>query len=182
MSAIISRIYEVFDQRGDDQYGSEAVTQRQHALQSATLAQKAGHNSTLIVAALLHDIGHILSDHELPDSTDVNLDDQHEARAFEWLKAYFGPAVADPVRLHVAAKRYLCSKHPDYENKLSPTSRKSYYDQGGKMSEEELALFESEPYYKEALALRQWDDLAKDPDCQTVEIEHFENDLKVCLI
>ena len=182
MSAIIRRIYEVFDQRGDDQYGSEAVTQRQHALQSATLAQKAGHGSTLIVAALLHDIGHILSDHELPDSTDVNLDDQHETRAYEWLKTYFGPAVADPVRLHVAAKRYLCSKYPDYENKLSPTSRKSYHDQGGQMSEEELATFESEPHYKKALVLREWDDSAKDPNCVTPKVEHFEDDLKACLI
>ena len=88
------------------------------------------------------------------------------------------------MRLHVAAKRYLCSKYPDYENKLSPTSRKSYHDQGGKMSNEELVQFESEPHYKKALALREWDDSAKDhnSNCVTPKVEHFEDHLKACLI
>lgn len=182
MSEIIQRIYEVFDQRGDEMYGKEAVTQRQHALQSGLLARKSGQSAQQIVAALLHDIGHILSDNELPHSTEENLDDQHEERAYEWLKKYFGAAVADPVRLHVAAKRYLCSKYEDYESKLSPTSLKSYYDQGGKMSDSELAAFESEPFYKQALALREWDDTAKDPNRETPVIQDFETELKACLV
>ena len=181
MNEIIQQIADCFNQRGREQYGKECVNQLQHALQSATLAQESAATPSLVAAALLHDIGHILDDRALPESVEENLDDQHEERGHAWLKGHFGEAVAAPVRLHVLAKRYLCTKDASYESQLSETSRKSFHDQGGVMSSEELQVFESDPHWREALEVRRWDDLAKDPNRQTASIESFLPLLESCL-
>ncbi len=181
VSPVIQRILDVFKQRGSESYGSEAVSQLQHAIQAAVLAQRDGANNTLIVAALLHDIGHILGDSPLPESHDENFDDKHETRAFAWLLENFGPQVADPVRLHVAAKRYLCTTDPTYCDILSPTSLKSFYDQGGMMSDAERVAFEGERFYRESLRLRRWDDEAKDPSMPMPEIDFFVGPLEQAL-
>lgn len=178
---IFNEIEQIFIARGNEKYSTEGVTQMQHATQCAQLAREAGSSSSLVVAALLHDIGHIMSEEQLPAGLDENLDDKHEERAYDWLLEHFGKAVADPVRLHVVAKRYLCTKNPAYEKKLSPTSYKSYLDQGGRMSEEEVKAFEAEPFYKEALALRAWDDLAKDTEAEDLELADFRNEINSCL-
>lgn len=181
MQPTIQTITDVFDNRGNDSYGVEAVTQLQHALQSGLLAEEAGAGTGLVVVSLLHDIGHIFEAESLPESCDENMDDRHEFRANGWLKEQFGPEVADPVRLHVLAKRYLCTADSGHEETLSPTSRKSYHDQGGTMDAEERAAFESEPFFREALELRKWDDLAKDTDKTTPSLEHFHPALEACL-
>jgi phosphonate degradation associated HDIG domain protein len=181
MNPIIEKIRSIFEERGSEQYGTEAVTQLQHALQSGQLAEESGAPESLVVSALLHDIGHIFKATSLPESCVDNLDDKHEFVANAWIKAHFGPEVADPIRLHVVAKRYLCTKYPKYETKLSPTSFKSYHDQGGPMSPEEMTQFESEPFYKEALELRKWDDLAKAQDKVTPPFSHFIPALESCL-
>lgn len=181
MHPVIESISEIFDKRGENQYGVEEVNQLQHALQCGLLAQKAGAKPTQIVAALLHDIGHIFEGSHLPDSLEENFDDKHELRANGWLKKYFGPEVADPIRLHVPAKRYLCTVDTSYESKLSPTSYKSYLDQGGRMNDDERTKFEKEPYYKEALDLRKWDDLGKDPNLQTPALSHFFEVMDKCI-
>ena len=175
MSDIVDRIFETFAARGDRAYGSEAVTQRQHALQSATLAVEDGAAGPLVVAALLHDIGHILDTTKLPPNDSGDLDDAHEDRGAAWLARHFGPSVADPVRLHVAAKRYLCTIEPAYAAKLSPTSHKSYLDQGGPMTADEQAAFRAESYFEEAVRLRRFDDRAKDPACGTALLESFRS-------
>lgn len=181
MDDAIKKIGDLFAARGNARYGSEPVSQLQHALQSAQLARESGAKSSQIVAALLHDIGHLWGDHDLPESDASNLDDQHEYRANRWLREHFGPSVADPIRLHVLAKRYLCTVDPGYEARLSPVSRKSYYDQGGTMSEDEVAEFESEPSWQDALALRRWDDQAKDPNRDTPSWEDFLDEIESCL-
>lgn len=173
MTDIFDRILRTFYQRGDLAYGSEAVTQRQHALQSATMAEAEQAPPWLVTAALLHDIGHILDADDLPQDDDQDLDDAHEQRGYELLLYHFGARVADPVRLHVAAKRYLCTVDPDYAGKLSPASFKSYLDQGGQMSGDEMTSFQSMPHFDEALRLRRWDDLAKDPQGVTAPLEAF---------
>ena len=172
-NAVVQQIVSVFNQRGSENYGIEPVTQLEHAIQSAELAKHSGAASSLIVAALLHDIGHILGNHPLPDGHSKNYDDKHETSAYGWLREHFGQRVADPVRLHVAAKRYLCTVEPSYCDQLSPTSLKSFHDQGGVMSAEEKAAFEKEAYFEEALRLRRWDDAAKDPDAEIPAIEEF---------
>lgn len=182
MNTAIQTVLDTFNKLGSDKYGRENVTQLEHALQSATLAREEGAEVSLIAAALLHDIGHLLDADVLPKDNEQNLDDAHEHRGHAWVFEHFGAAVADPVRLHVLAKRYLCSTDAAYERVLSPTSYKSYLDQGGPMNAEEIAAFEAEPFYQPALRLRRWDDLAKDPSKSTPGIEDFILEMEACLV
>jgi len=168
----LDEIVKLFDARGNSQYGGEAVTQLEHGLQAALLAEREHAPPELIVAALLHDIGHLL--HDLPDDTpDQGVDDHHETSGYRYLEQRFDDAVTEPVRLHVAAKRYLCTTDDDYNGLLSEPSRTSLELQGGKMSPDEVAQFEQNPHAQSAVRLRRWDDLAKDPACETPSLEHF---------
>jgi predicted HD phosphohydrolase len=157
------------------------VNQLQHALQAAVLAKTSEAKPSLVAAALLHDMGHFIDEAALPAGSESNLDDKHEYKANHWLRKHFGPKIADPVRLHVLAKRYLCTVDSGYENQLSPTSRKSYHDQGGPMTDDEQTNFESEPMWEDALQLRRWDDQAKDPTMQTPSLEEFLPLIRSCL-
>jgi len=178
---IVTEILTLFKTNGGSMYGGEAVTQLEHALQAATLAKENNASEALVTAALLHDIGHLL--HDLPDdASDNGIDDVHEALAAKYLETYFVPAVVEPVNLHVAAKRYLCAVDPAYYDTLSAPSKTSLTFQGGVMNETEVANFEANPFYKDAVTLRQWDDVAKDPAMKTEAIEFFasmiQNSLK----
>lgn len=170
----------LFSKRGTEQYGQEKVTQLEHALQAALLATSENAPSTLITAALLHDIGHLLvspAQHESRSS----LDDQHEEIARKWLMRYFPDAVTEPIRLHVAAKRYLCAVDKTYAKMLSPTSYRSFLDQGGPFSLTEQKSFESELFFQQSLRLRRWDDGAKVPNEKTPPLEAFRNDVETSL-
>jgi phosphonate degradation associated HDIG domain protein len=169
---ILDAIRGLFDRRGDSAYGGEAVSQREHALQAAALARRDGAGPALIVAALLHDVGHLL--HDLPDDApDRGVDDDHEARAAGWLARWFGPAVVEPVRRHVDAKRYLCAADPGYLDQLSEPSRVSLRLQGGPMSAEEAEAFRRSPHGADAVALRRWDDAAKEPGLAVPGLEDY---------
>jgi [1-hydroxy-2-(trimethylamino)ethyl]phosphonate dioxygenase len=169
---VTEQVLRLFAKSGDSQYGGEAVTQLEHALQAALLAEKSGASSSLITAALLHDVGHLM--HGLDDDApDRGIDDQHELLAARWLSARFGPSVVEPVKLHVAAKRYLCAIESSYLKTLSPASLLSLQLQGGPMSDEEIAEFRGNLHYEAALRLRRWDDAAKIPSLPTPPIEHF---------
>jgi phosphonate degradation associated HDIG domain protein len=147
-------------QRGGDAYFGEPVSQLEHALQAAWFARQADSAPMLVAAALLHDIGHLL--HDRPENVaDEGVDTRHEEAGYAWLRARFGPAVAEPVRLHVAAKRYLCRVDPDYYALLSPASVQSLALQGGAFTDEEVKGFECLPRYRDAVQVRRWDDAAK---------------------
>ncbi|HEX3658029.1 MAG TPA: HD domain-containing protein [Pirellulales bacterium] len=166
------QVLRLFRQRGDSQYGGEAVSQREHALQAAMFAEQAGAEPSLIAAALLHDVGHLL--HVLADDApDHGIDDRHEALAAAWLQQRFGPPVVEPVRLHVAAKRYLCAVDREYAAQLSPPSVQSLALQGGPMTPEEVTAFEAGPFFAAAVRLRRWDEAAKVVDLPTPDLEHF---------
>jgi len=173
MDNTIDRIIAIFTKNGSQKYRIEPVTQLQHGLQAASMALEETEDAQLVTAALLHDIGHLMSEEDMPQSTENNLDDNHEEKAYRWLLENFGQRVADPVLLHVAAKRYLCTENSNYIGHLSPTSLKSFHDQGGKMTDKEKADFESQTFYEEAVLLRKWDDRAKNPDMKTPELEQF---------
>ncbi|MBA2113049.1 phosphonate degradation HD-domain oxygenase [Bremerella alba] len=174
---VVAAIVQLFRDRGDSDYGHEAVTQLEHALQAATLALENNATSELIAAALLHDIGHLL--HDLPeDAPDQGIDDHHERVGYHFLKSHFGPATYQPVRMHVDAKRYLCAARRGYHETLSEPSQVSLRIQGGPMNEAEVAQFESNPHYQAAIDLRIWDDTAKDPKMKTPPLESFEPHLR----
>jgi predicted HD phosphohydrolase len=131
-----------------------------------------GASSSLVVASLLHDVGHLL--HALPDDApDQGIDDLHEELGYRFLQKYFVPAVSEPVHLHVAAKRYLCAMEEDYFAMLSEPSVISLELQGGPMSPIECKAFESNPFYKDAVRLRRFDDMAKIPQLQVEPIEFY---------
>jgi [1-hydroxy-2-(trimethylamino)ethyl]phosphonate dioxygenase len=171
-SQAITEIRRLFLERGDSAYGSEAVSQREHALQAAHFARQSGATAALVTAALLHDIGHLL--HHLPDrAPDQGIDDLHEQLAGRWLARWFGPEVIEPVRMHVAAKRYLCAVEPGYRETLSPPSLISLALQGGPMTASEVEAFRESPHAAAALALRRFDDAAKDPTLQVPGVDEY---------
>ncbi|HBH51292.1 MAG TPA: metal-dependent phosphohydrolase [Planctomycetaceae bacterium] len=173
-------ILELFRRRGDSQYGSEPVSQREHALQAAWFAEESGAASSLVAAALLHDVGHLL--HDLPhDAPEQGIDDHHETLAARWLRRRFPEVVCQAVQWHVAAKRYLCAVEPAYFGQLSPASILSLGLQGGPMTDPERAAFESLPGASDAVRLRRWDDAAKIPGLHTPPVEHFARHLDACL-
>ncbi len=145
---------------GDEHY-EEEVTQMEHALQAAYLARSAGKDAELITAALFHDIGHLLADDPAERNYPTEQNDRHEELAAAYLQGIFPARVLEPIRLHVIAKRYLCTLEPEYYAALSEASRKSFHLQGGPMSAEEQAAFENNPHFEEAVLLRRWDDEAK---------------------
>ncbi|MBC5768164.1 phosphonate degradation HD-domain oxygenase [Ramlibacter albus] len=156
----IERIEALFRELGDRAYSGEPVTQLEHALQSAALAQAAGADDALVAAALLHDIGHLVNDQgESP--TERGIDDQHQFHGAHFLKPLFGRAVSEPVRLHVAAKRYLCATRPGYQAALSADSQRSLVLQGGAFTAQEVEAFGQNPHAEAAVSLRLWDDEAK---------------------
>jgi len=170
--ASITAIINTLSTHGHAQYDREAVTQKQHALQCATLAQSAYSEPSLVVACLLHDFGHLV--HTLgEDAAERGINDRHEDRALPYLKDIFPKAVTEPIRLHVNAKRYLCAIDEEYWSTLSPASKRNLELQGGIFSEEEACVFIDQPYAKDAVQLRIWDDLAKDPALTTPEVSFF---------
>ena len=171
MTDILDRIEKMLADNGTDMYGGEAVTQTEHALQCAALAEAEGASPKLIASSLLHDIGHLLEP-EFEEAMNHDEDMVHEDLGEAFLESYFDEEVTQPVKLHVDAKRYLCATDETYFSKLSPASVHSLKLQGGPMDEAEVSQFEMNKYYKEALRLRVWDDLAKDPEMKTNKIAY----------
>ena len=179
LSGIIDQIFAVFRERGGRDYG-ERVSVLEHSLQTAYAAEQDGASPSLIAAAVLHDYGHLI--HDLPeDIADHGIDGMHERLGADFLAAYFVPAVVEPVRLHVAAKRYLCAIDPAYLTGLSPTSAQSLALQGGQFDAEEIAAFESSPHFADAVRLRRYDDLGKQPGMHTPDLEHYRAALEATL-
>jgi [1-hydroxy-2-(trimethylamino)ethyl]phosphonate dioxygenase len=169
---VTNTIFELFEKRGHDAYFGEGVSQQEHALQAASLAENSDARPALVVAALLHDIGYLI--HGLPeDIADQGVDGYHEAAGAAWLGTHFGPEVTEPIRLHVDAKRYLCATDPAYRALLSPSSQQSLELQGGPASPAEARALEANPFFSGAVLLRRWDDAAKIPGLIVPGFEHY---------
>jgi [1-hydroxy-2-(trimethylamino)ethyl]phosphonate dioxygenase len=158
--SVTEEILAIFQSRGSGAYFGESVSMTEHALQAAHFAQAAGASPTLVIAALLHDIGHLID--EVPsDIADWTTDAHHERVGSRWLETRFGPEVSEPVRLHVPAKRYLLATDAGYFARLSPASVITLKLQGGPMERHEVAAFETERFHEEAVRVRQCDDQGK---------------------
>ncbi len=162
--------------RGQSHY-DESVTQLEHALQCAHLAQNAGGDREQVVAALLHDFGHFLTDEHDTNSNFQEDDWYHEEVAAVALAEFLPESIVAAIRLHVAAKRYLCTVEPAYKHGLSPASQRSFELQGGPMSQEELTAFRNEPFYELAVRIRRWDDGGKLPDWQVPDLDAYRQDM-----
>lgn len=170
--SVVAELERFFTEQGANEYLGEPVTQAAHMLQAAARAQAGAADDALVAAALLHDVGHFtgtISGAELMQGTD----NRHSHAGADWLAAWFPEEVTEPVRLHVAAKRYLCAVEPGYFDRLSEASVYTLGVQGGPMSEEEVAAFEAGPHSARAVALRRWDEAAKDPDADVPGFSHY---------
>lgn len=172
----LGRIRRLYDVWGSHPY-DEDLSQGEHAVQCANLARNAGADDSLIVACLLHDVGHLLELERVSGSPNHSIDDEHEARGAAYLARAFDPAVTGPVALHVAAKRYLCTVEPAYHHSLSPASERSLTLQGGPMTSAEVARFESNPAAVRAVELRRWDDSAKNRSPSGLSFDDFAEEL-----
>ncbi len=159
---------------GHRQYGREAVSQLDHALQCAHLAEQAGETPATVVAALLHDLGHLLvpaaAEHE---ARAPRHDDLHQYVALPFLRGVLPDAVLEPIRMHVDAKRYLCAVDADYWATLSPASQHSLELQGGPFGMMDCERFVAQPFVEEAIRLRRYDDMAKVPGHVTPPLQHY---------
>lgn len=153
----IEAIFELYERNGARRYG-EGVSQLDHALQCAQLAALDGARDSLVAAALLHDLGHLLEDE---DAIAAGTDARHEVRGAAALRPLFGPDVVQPMALHVAAKRYLCATEAGYHDRLSEASRQSLRLQGGPLSARQARRFEGVAFFAEALRVRRYDEGGK---------------------
>lgn len=168
----LADIEALFARRGAEQYAGEPVTQLEHALQCATLAEGEGADDELVTAALLHDLGHLTQD--LGDSPTLRgIDDRHQHVALPHLKGLFSARVLGAIGLHVDAKRYLCATRPGYHEALSDDSKRSLVLQGGTFDAAQAAAFIAHAGAPDAVRVRVWDDLAKSPSMVTPSLTHF---------
>ena len=181
MALTLEDIEQLFAQRGGEQYSGEPVTQLEHALQSALLAEEEGSSDELITAALLHDLGHLL--HDLGETPTMRgVDDLHQFRALPFLRGLFSDGVIDAIKLHVDAKRYLCATVPSYYAQLSADSKRSLELQGGIFNESQAAIFIKQPVAGDAVKLRVWDDLAKADGLETPSLAHYLERARRCAL
>jgi phosphonate degradation associated HDIG domain protein len=177
----VQRILRLFSDHGDAAYFGEDVSQTEHALQTAWAAEKAGAGASLITAALLHDVGHLLH-HLGEECARQGIDDCHEDLGARYVERFFGPEVSEPIRLHVPAKRFLCAVETGYYARLSEASQQSLKLQGGPYTSMEVAQFRQNPHGEAALTLRRWDEEAKIVGLETPGLDHFRAYLEAALV
>ncbi len=170
--SVAQEVLSIYDRLGSGAYFGERVSMLEHGLQAAHFARVMGAPDTLVIAALLHDVGHLLE--TVPDAIEDWISDaHHEVTGARWLAQRFAPAVSEPVRLHVPAKRYLCATDADYFAQLSSASVHTLKLQGGPMLAAEISQFEAEPYHREAVVVRRCDDQGKVAGLKTPVLEDY---------
>jgi predicted HD phosphohydrolase len=168
----MAEISMLFAKRGAEAYFGERVSMKEHGLQAAYFATQAAAPPGLVIAALLHDVGHLIVD--VPDDIeDWTTDIRHEELGSRWLALRFPAEISESVRLHVPAKRYLCATDAKYFGMLSAASVHTLKLQGGPMAAHEITAFETERYFRQAVRVRQWDDLGKLAGLSTPSLEDY---------
>jgi phosphonate degradation associated HDIG domain protein len=177
----LADIEQLFALHGAAQYSGEPVTQLEHALQTAHFAEQSDAGDDLVTACLLHDLGHLLNEQgETP--TLRGIDDTHQYFALPFLRGLFADPVLDAIKLHVDAKRYLCHANAGYYARLSDDSKRSLALQGGVFDAAQAAAFIAQPAARDAVMLRQWDDLAKQAELATPSLAHFLDRAAACAL
>lgn len=173
---VADEIFDMLLEFGDDDYIGEPISQIEHAAQAAQLAENQGYDDETILAALFHDIGHFCIQKEEYKDMGGFGHEEHEKTGAAYLKEKgFSTKVLALVGSHVAAKRYLTYKYPEYYNKLSEASKQTLEYQGGRMTPAEATAFENSPYFKECVKLREWDEEAKIVDVPLPDFDHYKN-------
>ena len=172
MGLRLADIERLFAEHGHIEYSGEGVSQLEHALQAAQLAEREGAGDALVTAAFLHDLGHLLNLQGATPSA-RGIDDQHQYFAIPFLRPLFPPAVVEPIRLHVDAKRALCELEPEYYEGLSEDSKRSLTLQGGIFTRQEREAFMAKPHAADAVRVRRWDDAGKEPKASTPPLAHY---------
>lgn len=183
MSLNLQDILHLLGERGSQQYGLEAVNQREHALQCAHLAEQAGESDEMVVACLLHDLGHMIEAQKAGTiETDMSRDDLHQYNLLPFLRGVLPDAVLEPIRLHVDAKRHLCQAEGGYFASLSAASVRSLAQQGGAFTEVESRAFLRQQHAADAVRLRRYDDLAKTPGLVVPSLDHYRPRLEQLML
>ena len=170
----LKHLFSHYQQKGDDDYIGEPISQLEHMLQAATLAHQSGADNELILAAFFHDVGHLCAPPSTPQMDGLGVVN-HEGLGARLLKTVgFSSRITQLVELHVQAKRYLCFKNPNYYRQLSSASKGTLQFQGGVMSAQEAADFQQHPLFKDTLRLRVWDEQAKVPDAPSLSLAEIE--------
>lgn len=180
-SNIVDFILELFSRRGAEEYMGEPVSMAQHMEQSAACAVADGASDELVIAALLHDIGHFVGDFPI-DALENGVDNLHEDAGAQFLSPYFPSAVTEPIRLHVAAKKYLCAVDKDYIKRLSDASIQSLEVQGGPMNDAQIAAFEANPHHQSAVKARLYDDDGKVAGLDIKPVSAYRDKLESLLV
>lgn len=178
--AVIDGLLGLLDRLGHVPYGTAQLSEYDHAVQCADLARSSGVDDTLVVAALLHDIGHVVMKAAIGEAA-LGIDNKHEEIGAAFLAGLYPAAVTEPIRLHVPAKRYLAATDEAYRDALSPAAARSLARQGGAFTPEQCAAFEALSFYTEAVQLRRWDDLAMVPGHTPAQLRDFADVMQRCL-
>ena len=169
-----NEIMDLYKGYGGNEYAGEKVTQLEHMVQAAQLAEEQGYDEEVILAAFLHDIGHISEAARGENEMDGFGIKDHEELGAEFLREKgFSKKVARLVESHVEAKRYLTIKDPAYYAQLSEASKRTLEFQGGPMTEEEAAAFEQYPLFTLIIQMRKWDEEAKIEHKPLPDLQHY---------
>ena len=178
---IIDFILDLFARRGTEEYMGEPVSMAQHMEQTAACAVADDSSDKLVIAALLHDIGHFVGDFPI-DALENGVDNLHEEAGAKFLERFYPASVTEPIRLHVAAKKYLCAVDEEYFSRLSDASVQSLQVQGGPMTQVEIKAFESSPYHQSAVQVRRYDDDGKVAGLDIKTVSSYRDRLQSLLI
>ncbi|RLA15734.1 MAG: phosphodiesterase [Gammaproteobacteria bacterium] len=178
---IIDFILDLFARRGSEEYMGEKVSMAQHMEQSAACAVADGASDELVIASLLHDIGHFVGDFPI-EALENGIDNLHEDAGAHFLEPFYPASVTEPIRLHVAAKKYLCAVDENYMRRLSDASINSLHVQGGPMNQPEVEEFESNPHYLAAVDVRKYDDDGKVAGLDIKPVESYRDKLESLLV
>jgi len=178
---VVDFILDLFARRGAQAYMGEPISMAQHMEQSAACAVAEGASDDLVIAALLHDIGHFVGDFPI-DSLENGIDNLHEEAGAKFLEAFYPASVTEPIRLHVAAKKYLCAVDKQYFARLSKASVQSLQVQGGAMTQAEIETFESSQYHQSAVQVRRYDDDGKVAGLNIKPVGNYRGKLESLLL